>query len=98
MWVLKIMTQQNKTNLIEQIRNANIQYRLGTPIIGDSEYDALIEEFRTLSTEDGFDEFISELNEGVIENSENKVEHPFVLGSLNKLKYSEPETINKFIY
>lgn len=91
------MEQQSKTNLIEQIRNANIQYRLGTPIIGDSEYDALIEEFRTLSTEDEFDEFISELNEGVIENSENKVEHPFVLGSLNKLKYSEPETINKFI-
>ena len=42
------MIQQSKTNLIEQIRNANIQYRLGTPIIGDSEYDALIEEFRTL--------------------------------------------------
>lgn len=85
-------------NLREQIVSANAKYRQGTPIMTDQEYDDLLEQYQKEVSPEVFEDFVSNLNEGVVEtNANGKIKHPFILGSLEKLKYEEPEIVKKWI-
>lgn len=86
-------------NLIkDKVIEANAAYRAGSPILSDQEYDDLLESLKPTMSEDEYEEFISSLNEGFIEsNLDGKIKHPFILGSLEKLKYEEPEIVKKWI-
>lgn len=86
-------------NLIkDKIIEANATYRAGNPVLNDQEYDDLLESLKSTMSEEEYDDFVSSLNEGAIEqNIDGKIKHPFLLGSLNKLKSDEPETIKKWI-
>ena len=90
----------DKNELIDKLTEANKAYRLGEPIMSDGEYDALIDELHEMVPEEEYIDITDTLNEGMIEDeiSGNKVKHPMVMGSLNKLKLEEPDTIKKFIY
>lgn len=84
-------------NLKEQIVAANIAYRKGTPIMSDQAYDDLLEQLQGDMDPEQYEDFVSNLNEGVVELVDGKVKHPFIMGSLEKLKYEEPETVKKWI-
>lgn len=82
----------------QRIVEANKAYRAGTPIMDDQDYDDLLESLKSEMTEDEYEAFVATLNEGTIEkNIDGKVKHPFVMGSLEKLKAEEPENVMKFI-
>lgn len=84
--------------LKQKISNANEAYRNGKPFMSDDEYDALLEQLEKAVPKDEYNEFRDTLNEGVLITSDKKkIKHPFVVGSLDKLKYEEPEELNKFI-
>lgn len=85
----------NKTELKEKILKANSEYRLGNSIMSDSEYDELVEEFKS-NFPDEYDEFRDSLNEGSIESGK-KLKHKYIMGSLNKIKNSDESTLEKFI-
>ena len=84
--------------IIEKIVEANKAYRSGNPIMSDQEYDDLLDSLRDNMTAQAYEEFIATLNEGGIEkNADGKVKHPFIMGSLEKLKAEEPEVVKKWI-
>jgi len=89
----------NIDDIKKKIISANSEYRNGCPFLTDQEYDDLLESLNALIPNDEYDSFVETLNEGVIEDniSENKVKHPFLLGSLSKLKAEEPEITKKWI-
>ena len=86
----------NKDKLKSKIIEANVAYRHGAAVMLDIEYDAMLEQFKSLVSDNEYSEFISSLNEGAIETGE-KVKHPFIMGSLSKLKYECPDEVKKFI-
>jgi DNA ligase (NAD+) len=81
---------------IEEFKNkiikANELYRVGSPIMTDLEYDTLLEQYRDLVPVEEYNTFICTLHEKT-----GKIKLPYILGSLNKLKCQEPDTIIKFI-
>ena len=77
-----------KSLLIE----ANNLYRTGNPIMSDQEFDDNLEKLQTLISSDEFNLFKNSLHEEA-----GKIQHPFIMGSLDKIKYEEPETIEKFL-
>ena len=82
----------------QKIVEANKAYRAGTPIMDDQSYDDLLESLKSEMTEEEYEAFVATLNEGVVErNIDGKIKHPFCLGSLEKLKYEEPDTVKKWI-
>ena len=82
----------------QRIVEANKAYRAGTPIMSDQDYDDLLESIKSEMSEDEYEDFVATLNEGTIEkNIDGKVKHPFVMGSLEKLKAEEPEVVKKWI-
>lgn len=82
-------------DLKKRIFDANVAYRLGNPVMSDSEYDGLLELFRKRFP-DGYDEFRVTLNEGQIESG-SKLRHRYVMGSLDKIKNSDSDALGKFI-
>lgn len=86
----------NKTELKEQILNANSAYRLGNSIMSDSEYDELVDKFKT-DFPNEYDDFRDILNEGAIESGK-KLKHKYIMGSLNKIKNSDETSLDKFIH
>jgi len=82
----------NKEELKLKILNANKTYREGKPIMTDIQFDDLVEQYQVLVTDEEYDAFRNSLHEVA-----GKVKHPFVMGSLDKLKIEEPENIKKFI-
>ena len=67
--------------LVGLIKEANNQYRLGTPIISDYEYDNLISE---LSLIDPDNEILNEV--GIVVSDERKSRLPIIMASMNKEK------------
>lgn len=64
----------------------------------DQEYDDLLEQLKGMMDESKFNYLMSTLNEGAIEiNSDGKVKHPCIMGSLEKIKYEEPEVVKSWI-
>lgn len=86
------MTNVNAKLLKDKILVANIAYRSGDAIISDQEFDNLIEQYQKLVSANEYAEFYNSLHE-----AKGKVKHPYIMGSLDKLKYEEPEKIKKFI-
>ena len=82
----------------QKIIEANKAYRAGTPTMSDQDYDDLLESLKASMSESEYEDFVSTLNEGSIEkNIDGKVKHPFTMGSLDKLKAEEPETVKSWI-
>lgn len=82
----------------QKIVEANKAYREGAPILDDQSYDDLLESLKITMSEDEYEAFVSTLNEGTIEkNLDGKVKHPFILGSMTKIKAEEPEEVKKWI-
>ena len=78
--------------LKEKILAANAAYRSGTPIMSDQIFDDLCDEYQKLVSEDEWNEFRDSLHEVA-----GKVKHPFIMGSLDKLKNEEPALVKQFI-
>jgi DNA ligase (NAD+) len=78
--------------LKEQIKKANEAYRTGDPLISDNEYDLLLEK---LEDEMGFIEF-EEFKQTLTEKN-GTIKLDYVLGSLKKFKFEEPEELYKWI-
>ena len=78
--------------LKNQISSANKAYRSGNPTMSDQAWDDLLESLQKQIPEDEFDAFRATLHE-----VKGKVKHPFVMGSLDKLKFEEPAEVKKFI-
>jgi NAD-dependent DNA ligase len=68
--------------LIEKINQANQAYRLGTPIISDSEYDILIEELQEL---DPHNPILDKVGHEIKDES-RKAKLPIEMASMNKVK------------
>jgi DNA ligase (NAD+) len=85
-------------DLINKVKEANEAYRAGNPLMSDQEYDDLLESLKSLMDEDEYEAFVATLNEGTIEkNIDGKVKHPFIMGSLEKVKAEEPEVVKKWL-
>ena len=82
----------NKDDIKNKIVSANSAYRSGTPIMSDQAFDDLCDEYQKLVSEDEWNAFRDSLHE-----VKGKVKHPFIMGSLDKLKYEEPESVKQFI-
>ena len=81
-------TEEIKNRIIE----ANKAYRSGSAIISDLEFDSLLEEYQKNVSADEYNTFRNSLHE-----VKGKVKHPFIMGSLDKLKTEEPKSIIDFI-
>ena len=86
----------NKEELKNKIIEANRKYRSGSPIMSDIEYDNLLEDYQKMVSNDEYTSFRNTLNEGMIEYG-RKIKHKYIAGSLNKIKYENPDDIRKFI-
>ena len=82
----------NIDELKKQIVAANKAYRDGHPTMSDQAFDDLCEELEKLVPQDDYASFRDSLNEG-----KGKVKHPFIMGSLDKIKRENPEDVKKFI-
>lgn len=80
------------TTLKDKIIAANKAYRIGRPIMSDIEFDNLCEQYEKQVSKEEYDAFRNSLHEET-----GKVKHPFVMGSLDKLKIEEPEKIFDWI-
>jgi NAD-dependent DNA ligase len=71
--------------LKNKIKDANKAYRLGNPIMSDSEYDVLIDKLSEISPDD---ELLSVVGYEVVDDS-RKVRLPIPMASMNKIKSLE---------
>lgn len=78
--------------LKDKIIAANKTYRLGRPIITDAAFDALCEEYEKTVSPEEYKAFRDSLHEDT-----GKVRHPYMMGSLDKLKAEEPAVVNAFL-
>lgn len=84
--------------LKNKVKEANAKYRAGIPMMTDQEYDDLLEQLKGMMDEGKFNSLISTLNEGAIEtNSDGKVKHPYIMGSMEKIKAESPDGVKKWI-
>ena len=84
--------------LIAKIVDANAKYREGNPVMSDQEYDDLLDTLKATMSEDAFESLLETLNEGSVEtNEDGKVKHPFIMGSMSKIKAEEPEEVKGWI-
>ena len=81
-----------KERLKQTIVIANKAYREGKPTMSDSAFDDLVEQYRWLVSEEEFSSFRDSLHEVA-----GKTKHPYVMGSLNKLKAECRDDVLKFI-
>ena len=82
-------------NINEQMdlaRKYNKAYRIGTELVSDAEYDILLSEIEDEMLPFEFVEFISTLSEEA-----GTVKTNYVLGSLTKIKFEEPEKLYKWM-
>lgn len=91
-----IINSMNKEELIKKIVAANIAYRTGEPIITDSQFDMLVEQAESIMDEIEFNTLRDSLNEGVVEFG-TKVNHDFIMGSLDKIKNDDSKTLESFM-
>ena len=86
------MKTMTTIELKDKIVAANKAYRAGTPIMEDGEFDELVDSYQKLVSESEFAVFRDSLHE-----VKGKVKHPYILGSLDKLKAEEPKDVLKFL-
>lgn len=73
------------SQLVEKIVKANEAYRLGSPLISDSQYDILIDELRQLDPQN---ELLSKVGHDIQDES-RKSKLPIEMASMNKIKSME---------
>lgn len=78
--------------LKKKIVAANSAYRSGTPTMSDQAFDDLVDEYEKLVSADEFNAFRDSLHE-----VKGKVKHPFIMGSLDKIKAEDQPTMLKFL-
>lgn len=78
--------------LKEKIIAANKSYRAGTPIMEDYEFDELVERYQSQVSEAEYENFRDSLHE-----VKGKVKHPYILGSLDKMKSEKPDEVIKWL-
>lgn len=78
--------------LKKKIISANSAYRFGTPTMSDQAFDDLVDEYEKLVSADEFNEFRDSLHE-----VKGKVKHPFIMGSLDKIKAEDQPATVKFL-
>ena len=83
------MTQEE---LRAKITEANKAYRVGRPVMSDQEFDDLCDAYKAMVTPLKWEHFRDSLHEET-----GKVKHPFIMGSLDKLKAEEPQEVLKWI-
>ena len=76
----------------DQIIEANKAYRLGRPIMADQSFDDLCEVYEKTVTPEEYAAFRDSLHEET-----GKVRHPFIMGSLDKMKAEEPVKLLSWI-
>ena len=80
------------TDLRTKIVEANKAYRLGRPVMTDQAFDDLCEAYEKTVTPEEYKAFRDSLHEDT-----GKVKHPYMMGSLDKLKAEEPERLADFV-
>lgn len=86
----------NIEELKSQIISANKAYRKGKAIMSDLQFDELVEQYKSLVSDDEYNEFRDSLNESAVEFG-TKVKHKYVMGSLDKIKNSDNAALLKFV-
>jgi NAD-dependent DNA ligase len=86
----KFIDTQPVTTLIEFAIYAADQYHMGEGIISDKLYDELYDEIKK---RDPQNEFFKKVG---FEATKNKIELPYYMGSMDKLKTSEQDKLNKW--
>lgn len=86
------MNDSSSKILMQQILEANSAYRNGNPILTDQQFDDLCDTVQSMLSEQDWTAFRSKLFEKA-----GKVEHPYAMGSLRKLKKEEPEELCRWI-
>ena len=76
----------------EQIIEANKAYRIGRPIMTDQAFDDLCETYEKTVSPEEYSAFRDSLHEET-----GKVSHPFIMGSLDKMKAEEPAKLLSWI-
>lgn len=79
-------------NLKSKILEANNLYRIGKPIMTDQQFDDLCDKLEKMMDPSEWNSFRNSLHEEA-----GKVKHPYIMGSLNKVKYEEPQTVKDFL-
>lgn len=80
---------RNEAELYSLILHYNTLYRQGTPEISDAEFDNLLEEYKSLVTDElNRPNLYVELREKLF-SQKGKIKHPFIMGSLEKIKAEE---------
>lgn len=79
-------------DLKNRILTANQAYRAGRPIMTDQDFDDLCEAYEKLVPAAEYAAFRDSLHEET-----GKVKHPFVMGSLDKIKAEEPAEVEKWL-
>lgn len=82
----------NIEDLKKQIAAANSAYRDGHPTMSDQAFDDLCEELEKCISKEEYSAFRDSLNEG-----KGKIKHPFIMGSLDKLKRENSEEVICFV-
>ena len=88
----------NIDTLKQKIIDANIKYRSGENSgYTDEEFDNLCETLQSSISIEEFNVFRNSLNEGMIEEYGKKINHKYIAGSLDKIKYETPDEVKSFI-
>lgn len=83
------MTQEE---LKAKITEANKAYRLGRPVMSDQAFDDLCEAYEAMVSPQEYAAFRDSLHEET-----GKVKHPYIMGSLDKIKAEEPAELDKWL-
>lgn len=81
-----------ETDLKTLIKHYNKLYREGKPVITDQQYDDLLDEYKLTVSIDEYNVFRESLFE-----EKGKIKHPYVMGSLSKLKAEDQTSIKDWI-
>ena len=82
----------NVEQLKQQILQANAAYRDGVPVMSDAAFDELCDQYQASVSADEWKQFRDSLHEAA-----GKVKHPFIMGSLDKIKADDENTLRKFV-
>ena len=78
--------------LLQTILNANVAYREGKPVMSDQEFDDLCERAEKEMSPKEWYLFRNSLHEKA-----GKIQHPFIMGSLDKVKMEDEKSLKSFI-